>query len=179
MKVTETKLKGCFIIEPEIFKDERGYFFESFNKRKFHQKTGVEIDFVQDNVSISKYGVIRGLHMQKEPFAQSKLIQVLNGKILDVAVDMRVNSLTYKEVFSIELSSKNAKQLFIPKGFLHGFSVLEENTIVSYKVDNYYNKEAEVGVNYKDEIFSIDWLIDSSKVILSSKDKILYKTNNL
>lgn len=175
MKVTETYLKGCFIIEPEIFKDERGAFFESFNKKKFKEKTGLNVDFVQDNVSISNKGVIRGLHIQTGEFAQAKLIRVVKGKILDVVVDVRKKSNTYGQTFSCVLSAENSKQIFVPRGFLHGFSVLEDNTMVSYKCDNYYNKEAESGVVYNDSDLGIDWRLKEKEVVISEKDRKLIK----
>lgn len=175
MKVTETYLKGCFIIEPEIFTDERGAFFESFNKKKFKEKTGLNVDFVQDNVSISNKGVIRGLHIQTGEFAQAKLIRVVKGKILDVVVDVRKKSNTYGQTFSCVLSAENSKQIFVPRGFLHGFSVLEDNTMVSYKCDNYYNKEAESGVVYNDSDLGIDWRLKEKEVVISEKDRKLIK----
>ncbi|MBU3010932.1 dTDP-4-dehydrorhamnose 3,5-epimerase [Polaribacter vadi] len=173
MKVIETKLKGCYVIEPEIFQDSRGVFFESFNKKKFKEKTGLEIDFVQDNISISNKGVIRGLHIQKGEFAQTKLIKVIKGKVLDVVVDVRKESTTFGQSFSCILSEENLKQLFVPRGFLHGFSVLEDNTIVSYKCDNYYNKEAEDGVVYNDSDLNIDWRLKGEEVVTSEKDEKL------
>ncbi|WP_339882038.1 dTDP-4-dehydrorhamnose 3,5-epimerase [Polaribacter vadi] len=171
MKVTETFLKGCFVIEPTIYKDERGVFFESFNQRDFEQKTGLHVNFVQDNQSISNKGVLRGLHLQKGEFSQTKLVRVIQGKVLDVVVDVRENSETYGKVFSIELSEENQMQLFIPKDFLHGFSVLQDNTIFAYKCDNYYNKESEDGVIYNDSFLNIDWKLEKKKIILSEKDK--------
>ena len=177
MKVTETYLKGCFIVEPQVFGDERGNFFEVFNKKIFEEKTGVEIDFVQDNQSISQRGVLRGLHIQKGEFAQAKLVRVVKGKVLDVAVDFRKDSPTFGKHFSIELSEENNKQLFVPRGFLHGFSTLEDNTIFSYKCDNYYQPDAEDGVIYNDEDLNIDWGIPLDEVILSIKDKIFLKMN--
>ena len=181
MKVTETYLKGCFIVEPQVFGDERGNFFEVFNKKIFEEKTGVEIDFVQDNQSISQRGVLRGLHIQKGEFAQAKLVRVVKGKVLDVAVDFRKDSPTFGKHFSIELSEENNKQLFVPRGFLHGFSTLEDNTIFSYKCDNYYQPDAEDGVIYNDEDLNIDWGIPLDEVILSIKDKIFLKNefNNI
>lgn len=173
MKVIETHLKGCFIIEPTIFDDGRGSFFESFNLKKFEEKTGLNINFVQDNQSISQRGVLRGLHLQKGEFAQAKLVRVTQGKVLDVVVDARKNSLTFGESFSIILSSDDNKQLFIPRGFLHGFVVLENNTIFSYKCDNYYNFDAEVGVMYNDTDLKIDWMLKEDEIILSEKDKFL------
>ena len=181
MKVTETYLKGCFIVEPQVFGDERGNFFEVFNKKIFEEKTGVEIDFVQDNQSISQRGVLRGLHLQKGEFAQAKLVRGVKGKVLDVAVDFRKDSPTFGKHFSIELSEENNKQLFVPRGFLHGFSTLEDNTIFSYKCDNYYQPDAEDGVIYNDEDLNIDWGIPLDEVILSIKDKIFLKNefNNI
>ena len=179
MKVTETFLKGCFVIEPTVFGDIRGSFLESFNKKKFEEKTALKINFVQDNQSISQKGVLRGLHMQKGEFAQAKLVRVIKGKVLDIAVDVRKNSPTYGKHFSIELSEQNNKQLFVPRGFLHGFATLENNTIFSYKCDNYYHKESETGVIYNDKHLNIDWVLDKNEIILSEKDKQLCLFKNL
>ena len=173
MKVTETILKDCFIIEPKVFGDARGNFFEVFNQKLFHEKTGLVINFVQDNQSTSQKGVLRGLHIQNGKFAQAKLVRVVKGKILDVAVDIRKNSSTYGKHFSIELSEENNKQLFIPRGFLHGFAVLENNTIVNYKCDNYYKPDAEDGVMYNDSELNINWGLSTDEIILSEKDKDL------
>lgn len=173
MKVTKTNLEGCLIIEPKIFDDGRGSFFESFNQKVFEEKTGLKTRFVQDNQSISQRGVLRGLHMQKGAFSQAKLVRVIKGKVLDVAVDVRKNSPTFGEHFSIELSDKNNKQLFVPRGFLHGFSVLEDDTIFSYKCDNYYNKDSESGVLYNDPKLNIDWKLKGEEIVLSEKDKYL------
>lgn len=170
MKVIETYLKGCFVIEPQVFGDERGNFLLEFNKKEFQEKTGFKGDFVLGNQSTSQYGVIRGLHLQRGEFAQAKLVRVVKGRILDVAVDARKNSVTYGKAFSVELSGENNKQLLVPRGFLHGFSVLEDDTIVSYKCDNYYKPEAEDGVLYNDKDLNIDWKIDANKIILSEKD---------
>ena len=170
MKVLETYLEGCFVIEPKIFEDDRGAFFESFNEEVFEKKTGLIVNFVQDNQSVSQRGVIRGLHMQKGEFAQAKLVRVIHGKVLDVAVDIRKNSPTFGEHFSIELSSENNTQLFVPKGFLHGFATLENNTIVVYKCDNYYHKESELGVAYNDKDLNIDWSLLASEIEVSDKD---------
>lgn len=175
MQVTETFLKGCFIIEPTVFGDKRGSFFEVFNQKEFEKKTGLQINFVQDNQSISQKGVLRGLHLQKGEFAQAKLVRVIKGKVLDVAVDFRKDSPTFGKYFSIELSGENNKQLFIPRGFLHGFATLEDNTIFSYKCDNYYHKEAEFGVVYNDVTLGIDWGVSKNEVLLSEKDKALKK----
>lgn len=170
MKVTETNLKGCFVIEPQIFGDSRGSFLLEFNKEEFKEKTGFNNEFVLGNQSISQYGTIRGLHLQKGKFAQAKLVRVVKGKILDVVVDARKDSETYGKVFTLELSGINNKQVFVPKGFLHGFSVLEDHTIVSYKCDNYYNPDSEAGVIFNDKDLNIDWKLGSDEIILSEKD---------
>lgn len=171
MKVTETVLKGCFIIEPRMFEDDRGYFFESFNESTFHKLTQVQTHFVQDNQSFSKKGVVRGLHAQTGDFAQAKLVRVLEGKVLDVVVDVRPESATFGKHIAIELSVENNKQLFIPRGFLHGFSVLSESTVFFYKCDNYYHKASEIGVHPLDKDLNIDWGIDIDLMVLSEKDK--------
>ena len=170
MKVTETSLKGCYVIEPLFFKDNRGCFLLEYNKKEFEEKTGFKGDFVLGNQSTSQYGVVRGLHLQRGEFAQAKLVRVVKGRILDVAVDARKDSETFGKVFSIELSEENNKQLFVPRGFLHGFSVLEDNTIVSYKCDNYYEPESEDGVLFDDKDLNIDWQIPADKITLSEKD---------
>lgn len=172
MRAIETKLKGCFVIEPSIFEDSRGYFFESYNKVKFEELTGISPVFIQDNQSKSSYGVVRGLHQQTDEYAQAKLVRVLKGVVLDVAVDVREGSDTYGEYVAIELSAENNKQLFIPRGFLHGFAVLSETATFFYKCDNIYNKESEDGVNPMDETLNIDWKIPLDKIILSEKDKL-------
>lgn len=177
MIATEIFLKGCFIIEPKVFGDKRGNFLEIFNKKIFKDKTGLEIDFVQDNQSISQRGVLRGLHMQKGILSQAKLVRVVKGSVLDVIVDVRKDSLTYGKHFSIELSEDNYKQLFVPRGFLHGFVTLEDGTIFSYKCDNAYNKEAELGVTYNDKDLNINWKIPSVDIILSEKDANLPNFN--
>ncbi|WP_298878389.1 dTDP-4-dehydrorhamnose 3,5-epimerase [uncultured Polaribacter sp.] len=170
MKVIETGLKDCFIIEPQVFGDDRGSFLLEYNKKEFQEKTGFTGDFVLGNQSTSEYGVIRGLHLQRGKYSQAKLVRVVKGKILDVAVDVRKGSPTFGKHFSIELSEENNKQLFVPRGFLHGFSVLEDDTIVSYKCDNYYNFESEDGVIYNDIDLNIDWKIPQEKITLSEKD---------
>lgn len=170
MKATETNLEGCFIIEPTIFDDGRGSFFESYNQQVFEEKVGVKVNFVQDNQSISQRGVLRGLHIQKDEFAQAKLVRVIKGKVLDVAVDVRENSKTFGQSFSCILSEENNKQLFIPRGFLHGFSVLEDHTIFAYKCDNYYNKASEDGVLYNEPSFHINWVLKEEEIMLSEKD---------
>lgn len=162
-------LEGLIIIEPAIFKDSRGYFFEAYNQTVF-QQNGIACHFVQDNQSQSSYGVIRGLHYQLNPFAQAKLIRVLEGEILDVAVDIRKNSPTYGQHFSIRLSSENKKQLFLPSGFAHGFSVLSKTAIVLYKCDAFYNKQSEAGIRFDDELLQINWQVEAGKEIVSEKD---------
>lgn len=173
MKVAETKLKGCFIIEPAIFKDSRGYFFESFSEAKFMALTGQNGHFVQDNQSASTYGVVRGLHFQKGAHAQAKLVRVLEGRVLDVAVDLRENSDTYGEWVSVELTADNNLQLYVPRGFAHGFSVLSETAVFAYKCDNNYNKESEGGIRHDDPTLNIDWKIPAGQRSLSEKDLIL------
>ena len=172
MKIEETFLKDCFVLTPQVFKDERGYFYESFNERTFKELTGLEVAFVQDNVSKSSKGVLRGLHFQKGEHAQAKLVKVLKGKVLDVAVDLRKDSKTYGKSFSIILDAIKHQQLYIPRGFAHGFHVLEDDSIFSYKCDNFYNKASESGVIYNDKELNIDWHI-SKDIILSEKDKLL------
>lgn len=170
MFITETNLAGCFIIHPKVFEDERGYFLETYKKNSISEILGYETDFVQDNESSSKYGVIRGLHMQRGEFAQSKLVRVLSGTILDTAVDVRKGSPTFGQHVSVELSGDNKKQLFIPKGFLHGFSVLSETAVVFYKCDAYYHQSSEDGCHPLDKDLNIDWQIPPEAVTLSQKD---------
>jgi dTDP-4-dehydrorhamnose 3,5-epimerase len=169
MPITETGIAGLVIYEPRLFRDERGYFFESYNEATF-LKEGIAVRFVQDNQSHSAYGVIRGLHYQLNPYAQSKLVRVLQGTILDVAVDVRQGSPTFGKAFSCELSADNKKQLFIPAGFAHGFSVLSETAEVLYKCDQFYNKASEEGIIYNDPELQIDWQIPIDKQLLSEKD---------
>ena len=171
MKVTPTDIKDCYIIEPTIFEDERGYFFESFNEQKFQELTELDTRFVQDNQSQSQYGVIRGLHAQKEEFAQAKLVRVLEGEVIDVAVDIRPDSPTFGKKVAVHLTEGNKKQLFVPRGCLHGFSVLSEKATFFYKCDNFYCKEAEIGALYNDNTLNIDWRIPQGKEIISEKDK--------
>ncbi|WP_019037395.1 dTDP-4-dehydrorhamnose 3,5-epimerase [Psychroflexus tropicus] len=173
MTVKPTPLKDCFIIEPKVFKDERGSFFESFNYNTFKKHTGLDIDFVQDNQSISQYGTIRGLHFQTGEFSQAKLIRVAQGKVLDVVVDMRPNSETYLKQFSYILTGENNHQLFVPRGFAHGFACLSSEAIFVYKCDNYYHKASESGISYKDEALAIDWHIPKKEQIVSDKDQNL------
>lgn len=170
MKVTKTHINGLLIVEPDVFTDDRGYFFESYNHVKYIE-AGFNADFVQDNESKSGYGVIRGLHYQLNPYAQSKLIRVIEGAVWDVAVDIRKGSPTFGEWFGLEISAENKKQFFIPKGFAHGFSVLSETAIFSYKCDQYYNKTSERGIAYNDSQLGIDWKIEPSKAIISGKDQ--------
>ena len=169
MAFIQTDFPGLIIIEPTVFKDSRGYFFESYNENNF-KAAGIEIKFVQDNQSKSSYGVIRGLHYQLEPHAQTKLVRVLSGIILDVAVDLRKGSPTFGKTFSLELSAANNKQLLVPKGFAHGFSVLSETAEVLYKCDAFYNKESEAGILYNDSTLNIDWGVPAGKSIISDKD---------
>ncbi|NLR93081.1 dTDP-4-dehydrorhamnose 3,5-epimerase [Flammeovirga agarivorans] len=173
MNIVETKLKDCYIIEPKVFGDSRGYFFESFHLKKFTEVTGLAINFVQDNQSSSSYGVIRGLHFQKGVHAQAKLVRVLSGRVIDVAVDLRPDSDTFGQYEAVELSAENKKQLFVPRGFAHGFSVLSETAEFSYKCDNYYNKESESGIRYNDPGLAIDWGINNGDEIISEKDQDL------
>lgn len=173
MTVKETKLKGCFIFEPKIFEDSRGYFFESFNKETFNKLIGENINFIQDNESYSSKGVLRGLHYQTGKYAQAKLVRVIKGKVLDIAVDIRKDSPTFGEHVSLELSEENKLQLFIPRGFAHGFIVLSDTAIFSYKCDNFYNKEAEGGIIYNDKDLNIDWLLSENDFIVSEKDMLL------
>ena len=176
MKISKTFIEDLLVIEPQLFKDERGFFYESYNKKKLDKN--IKIVFVQDNESKSIKGVIRGLHFQTPPFEQTKLVRCVSGNILDVAVDLRTNSKTYGKSFSIELSSINNKQLFIPKGFAHGFQVLSNKAIVNYKVDEHYNSDSDSGIIWNDKDLSIDWNLDI-KPILSNKDLKLDLFNNL
>lgn len=173
MIFTETKLQGCFILEPKIFEDDRGFFFESYNKKTFDAGIGNSVDFVQDNQSFSSHGVIRGVHYQVGKFAQAKLVRVLRGKVLDVAVDLRKGSPTFGQHVAIELSEENQRQLFVPRGFGHGFSVLSETAHFFYKCDNYYDKESEGGIVFNDTTLDIDWGISKEKVRVSEKDVAL------
>ena len=169
MEVIKTNIEGVIIIEPRIFKDDRGYFFESFSQREFEEKVCKTI-FVQDNESKSSYGVLRGLHFQKPPFAQSKLVRVIKGAVLDVAVDIRKDSPTFGQYVSVELTGDNHRQFFIPRGFAHGFSVLSEEVIFQYKCDNFYSPQSEGAIAWNDPDLNIDWHIPAEKVVLSEKD---------
>ena len=170
MKVYNTSIKDLFIIEPQIFRDSRGYFFESYNQAKFAD-AGLNYNFIQDNQSCSKYGTVRGLHFQKGEFAQAKLVRVLEGKVLDVAVDIRPGSPSFGKFESVELSAENNLQFLIPRGFSHGFSVLSPTAVFCYKCDNVYNKTSEGGIRFDDPDIGIDWKINPQDAILSDKDK--------
>ena len=169
MEIIKTNIEGVVIIEPRIFKDDRGYFFESFSQREFEEKV-CKTTFVQDNESKSSYGVLRGLHFQKPPFAQSKLVRVIKGVVLDVAVDIRKGSPTFWQYVSVELTGENHRQFFIPRGFAHGFSVLSEEVIFQYKCDNFYSPQSEGAIAWNDPDLNIDWRIPAEKVVLSEKD---------
>jgi dTDP-4-dehydrorhamnose 3,5-epimerase len=173
MNFIETKLKGCFILEPKIFKDERGYFMESFNENTFQNGIGQHVHFVQDNQSFSTKGVLRGLHYQTGEHAQSKLVRVLDGEVLDVAVDIRPDSATYGQYEAVILSAEKQNQFFVPKGFAHGFLVLSDTATFFYKCDNFYNKESEGGIMYNDSNINIDWQFELDKLIISEKDQVL------
>lgn len=170
MELIKTDIEGVLIIKPHIFQDNRGYFFESFNRKEFENLTGMDVEFVQDNESKSSYGVIRGLHYQKMPYTQSKLVRCVRGRVLDVALDIRKGSPTYGKHVAVELSEENHLQFFIPKGFAHGFSVLSPEAVFQYKCDNYYNHLSEGGISISDDSLGIDWKIPVSDAILSDKD---------
>lgn len=171
MAFTETGFPGLIVYEPKIFRDERGYFFESFNSKTFEEK-GITRNFVQDNQAFSSYGILRGLHYQLAPHAQAKLVRVFQGEVLDVVVDLREGSPSFGKQYSILLSGENQKQLFVPRGFAHGYAVLSPTAVFFYKCDNFYNKTAESGIAYNDPALSIDWKIPNDKIILSEKDKL-------
>ena len=170
MEIIKTNIEGVLIIEPKVFGDSRGYFFESFNAKEFKEKTGLHITFVQDNESMSTYGVMRGLHFQRPPYTQSKLVRCVKGAVLDVAVDIRKGSPTYGQHVAVELTEDNHRQFFIPKGFAHGFTVLSETAVFQYKCDNFYAPQADGGINILDESLGIDWRIPTDKALLSDKD---------
>ena len=174
----ETKLQGCYIIEPKIILDERGYFMESFNEKTFQNGIGQAVHFVQDNQSFSTKGVLRGLHYQTGEYAQAKLVRVLQGEVLDVAVDLRPNSETYGQYEAVLLSGENQTQFFVPRGFAHGFLVLSETATFFYKCDNFYNKESEGGILFNDETLNIDWNFPVQDLIISDKDKVLPNLQN-
>ncbi len=180
MKLIETPLKDCYIIEPIIFEDDRGYFYEKYNEKRFENLTGLNGHFVQDNISKSSYGVLRGLHLQKGEYAQAKLVSCLEGEVWDVAVDLRVDSPTFGQWYGVELTAENKRQFYIPRGFAHGFSVLSDIAIFTYKCDNFYNKESEGGILWNDTDLNIDWKLPIEVIQLSEKDKIqpLFKERN-
>ena len=178
MNFIKTDIDGVIIIEPKVFEDERGYFFEAYNESEFSAQ-GITAKFVQDNQSKSKYGVVRGLHCQLGEHAQAKLVRVLEGRVLDVAVDIRKNSPTFGKYVAVELSAENKRQLFIPRGFLHGFSVLSEAAVFTYKCDNLYCKAAEFGIRYDDPEIGIDWKIPADKIITSEKDRLANKLKDI
>ena len=173
MIIEETNLKDCLLIKPNVIKDDRGYFLESFNKEVFYKATGLDIDFVQDNQSKSSKGVLRGLHFQIDKQQQAKLVRVIKGSVRDVCVDLRQDSPSYGAYFSVILDDKNHNQLFIPRGFAHGFLVLEDDTVFAYKCDNFYHKDSERGIIYNDGDLNIDWAFPTEELILSEKDKNL------
>jgi dTDP-4-dehydrorhamnose 3,5-epimerase len=171
MPFLATEFSDLYVFEPKVFEDSRGYFFESYNQKQFESDTGLKVNFVQDNQSKSSYGTLRGLHFQKGDAAQAKLVRVISGKVLDVVVDLRKDSKTFKKSFGIELSAENKKQLFVPRGFAHGFVVLSETAEFFYKCDNFYNAQAEGGLFYGDPDLKIDWIVRHEDLILSEKDK--------
>lgn len=171
MNIIKTNIEGVLIVEPKIFGDARGYFFESFNAKNFKEQTGIDVIFVQDNESKSCYGVVRGLHFQKPPYAQAKLVRVVEGRVLDVAVDIREGSPTYGKHTAVELSAENKRQFFIPKGFAHGFAVLSETAVFQYKCDEYYQPESEGAIAWDDPTLAIDWKITKDQALLSEKDR--------
>jgi|SRR5690606_16753302 len=170
MKIIENPLEGVYLIEPKVIRDERGYFYESFNENTFKELTGTSVHFVQDNQSYSSFGVIRGLHAQAREYSQAKLVRVLSGEVLDVIVDGRENSKSYGKSYSVRLSGSNMLQLYIPKGFYHGFAVLSDTAEFFYKCDSFYKKDAEIGVFYADPDLGINWVIPDEKRILTEKD---------
>jgi len=171
IEVVKTEIPGVLIIEPKVFGDDRGYFMESFNAREFAEKTGIDITFVQDNESKSRFGVLRGLHFQLPPFTQSKLVRVVKGKVIDVAVDIRKGSPTYGKYVACEMTEENKRQFFVPKGFAHGFCVLSEEAIFQYKCDEFYHPEAEGAIAWNDPDIAIQWPVEAENVVLSEKDK--------
>jgi len=172
IKIVKTNIKDVFLIQPQIHHDDRGYFFESYNEKELNDK-GINIDFIQDNESKSSFGILRGIHFQKPPFEQSKLVRVIQGRIQDVAVDLRPSSKTYKSYVSVVLDDKNKNQIFIPKGFGHGFLTLSETAIISYKVDCHYNKKFDAGIKYNDPQLKIKWDLEDKQILISNKDQNL------
>ncbi|HET8855614.1 MAG TPA: dTDP-4-dehydrorhamnose 3,5-epimerase [Salinimicrobium sp.] len=179
MTIEKTPLQDCFLLKPSVFSDRRGTFFESFHEGRFKEVTGLDIDFVQDNQSTSELGVLRGLHFQTGPHAQAKLVRTVLGRVLDVVVDLRPDSNTYKRVHKVELSSDNNFQLFVPAGFAHGFITLSQFSIFAYKCDKYYNKSSEAGIIWNDPTFAIDWELPDGDIILSEKDAALPTFDNI
>lgn len=173
MQVEKTPLQDCLLLKPRVFKDERGSFFEVYNQKSFQEATGLEVNFVQDNQSSSQYGSLRGLHLQVGEYAQAKLVRVVKGEVYDVAVDLRKDSPTFKKVYGAKLSGENNHQLFVPRGFAHGFITLSKEVLFAYKCDNYYNKASERGIIYNDSDLDIDWKVAAKDIILSEKDKQL------
>lgn len=171
MQVEKTPLKDCFLIKPQIFQDKRGVFLESYHKQRFEELTGIKTEFVQDNQSVSKYGVLRGMHFQTGEFAQSKLVRVIHGKVLDVVIDLRPDSPTFKKHYKVLLDDEKLHQLYVPKGFAHGFLTLSETSVFAYKCDQYYQPGSEKGLMFNDPEFNIDWEFPSEKMILSEKDE--------
>jgi dTDP-4-dehydrorhamnose 3,5-epimerase len=179
MRIEQTSLQDCFIVHDSFLGDARGYFFESFNKRTFQQQTGIEVEFVQDNQSASQRGVLRGLHFQFGEYAQAKLVRVLKGAVLDIAVDLRKSSPSFGQHVAVELSEESHTQLYVPRGFAHGFVVLSDSATFFYKCDNFYNKSMEGGIIYNDADLGIDWQIGEEELILSDKDKILPRMKDI
>lgn len=175
MKVIKTEIDGVVILEPKIFGDERGYFYESFSANEFAEKVNPHVVFVQDNQSYSSYGVLRGLHFQKPPYAQSKLVRVIRGQVIDVAVDIRKGSPTYGKYVAVELTGENHHQFFVPRGFAHGFVVLSETALFQYKCDNFYAPQSEGAIIWNDPTINIDWQISEVNILLSAKDKLNQK----
>lgn len=171
ISILETSIPGVLIIEPKVFGDERGYFMESFNAREFKEKTGIEVSFVQDNESKSRYGVLRGMHFQLPPYTQSKLVRVVKGRVLDVVVDIRIGSPTYGKYEMCELTEDNHRQFFVPKGMAHGFTVLSEEAVFQYKCDDFYHPESERAIAWNDPDLNIQWPVNMEDVVLSEKDK--------
>ncbi len=179
MRIEQTDIKDCFIVHDNVIGDERGYFMESFNRRTFLDSTGIDINFVQDNQSKSQKGVLRGLHFQHGEYAQAKLVRVLKGRVLDIAVDLRRSSDSFGQHVAVELSGDSGTQLFVPKGFAHGFVVLSESAVFFYKCDNYYNKAMEGGIIYNDPDLGIDWKLKDDELVLSEKDTVLPRLKDI
>ncbi len=178
MKRINTAIENCFVVQPSVFEDGRGYFLETFNQKAFNKLAGFDIDFVQDNESFSSKGVLRGLHYQTGEYAQAKLVRVIKGRVLDVALDLRKHSKTFGKHVSVELTEDNKTQLFVPRGFAHGFIVLSDHAIFSYKCDNFYNKASEAGIIYNDQTLNIDWQLPEEDITVSEKDKYLPTLEN-